>query len=512
MPYILGASFSNVQHSFNLPSYFVAVAIESAGKSLLENIRTKEELLEDPEYMRNPFDLSKVENEINRFNDVVIKSKVIKLTKRDRKKAGNDLSLILEGFLKAIQSIRSADLYIASEGFEKCYLHIPLDPKGKELVVEDLDYFRHPLSRYKPKFQRKGEFDKILELARLCAWFENFNMVRRKRPFINKQIRQSHDFEFFRVHKLVWNSPAIESYPNSFVGYPRMVVKTQHDMTGFLIRPNEYLDIFPISPACSGVQRRLDAPECVRASSKEPFGTILSNRKFEKCRFCMENVKGTLCLFQKPRCDGREMPCGDRTFVSQVCHADFCIYVTLYNNKVKVGRSIKSRIIGRLIEQCAFDGLVFYPVPSLPFADYLEEKLVSLLKDNISHFRVEEVTRITERITSEERFRNIPLLYKNVEVQENRNMTYDRILEVLNSLDSPEATYLLSLEQRRVNLSTNWRVTDGTNLDHNNLVDEFRFKRIKGNVAGVIGSFVLVNDKAYDLTKMEGYIIGVPND
>jgi len=511
MPYILGASFSNVQHSFNLPTYFVAVAIESTRKCMLDNIKTKEEFQEDPEYKRNLFDLSNVENEINRFNDFVIKSKVIKLSKRDKKKAGNDLLFIFDGFLRAIQSVKSSDLRVASEEFEKCFLHIPLNPEGKELMVEDLEYFRHPLSKYKIKFQRKPEFYKILELARLCVWFENLNMVRRKRPFINKQITDSHDIEFFQIRKLVWNSPPIESYPNSFVGYPRMVVKTKHDMKDLLIHPNKYLDIFPISPACSGQGRGLDVPECVRASSKEPFGAILLNGKFEKCKFCAENMKGTLCLFQKSRCDGKEMRCGDRAFVSGVCHADFCIYVTLYNNKVKVGRSIESRIIGRLIEQCAFDALVFYPVPWLPFADYLEEKLVDVLRDNISDFKAKEVSRFTEKITSEERYKNIMLLYKNADAQKGRDVVYNRIVEVLKSLDNPEATYILSLEQRRVNLKKNWRVSDEMNLDLNNFVHEFRFKRIKGNVTGVIGSFVLVNDKAYDTIKMEGYIVSVPS-
>jgi len=93
MPYIVGASFSNVQHSFNLPTYFVAVAIESTRKPMLENIKTKEELKEDQEYKKNPFDLSKVEYEISRFQDFIIRSKVIELTKKDRKKADNDLFL-----------------------------------------------------------------------------------------------------------------------------------------------------------------------------------------------------------------------------------------------------------------------------------------------------------------------------------------------------------------------------------------------------------------------------------
>jgi len=31
-------------------------------------------------------------------------------------------------------------------------------------------------------------------------------------------------------------------------------------------------------------------------------------------------------------------------------------------------------------------------------------------------------------------------------------------------------------------------------------------------VTGVIGSFIILDDKAYDTAKMEGYIVGVPGE
>lgn len=510
MPYILGASFSNLQHSFNSPTYFVAVAVESAGKPELENITTKDEFVEDSEYKMNPFDLSRVENEISRFEGLVIKGKIIKLTRRYREKGSDDLSFIFDGYLRAIESTKSSNLYLASEGFEKCYLHVPLDRKGNELAIEDLDYFRHPLSKYKIEFQRKGDFDKILELARLHVWFENSNNVRRQKPFINKQITTNRNYRFFQINKILWNNPPIEFYPNNFVGYPRMVVKTRYSMKDMLIFPGKTLDIFPISLACSGRARSLDVPMCVQASPKKPFGAILSDGRFEKCRLCAENMKGSRCLFQKPKCDGKQMLCDDRVFISQVCHADFSIYITLYDGKIKVGRSLKSRTVARLIEQCAFDGLVFYPVPWLPFADYLEEKLANLLKNNITGLKEFDVSGITEKITSKERYEHAMSLCENVDV-ELRDAIYSKLVELLNSLDCPEAIYLSSLEQRKINLQKNWIVPKRINLGPNDLVEELRFKRIRGSVAGIIGSFIIFNNKVCNTTELEGYIVGVPS-
>lgn len=511
MPYILGASFSNVQHSFNSPTYFVAFAIELTRKSELQGIKTKEEIQKDPEFNKNLFDLSMVENEINRFGNLTARSKPIRLAKKNRKEFENDLDFMLHGFLKAIEYIRSSCLHIASEGFEKCFLHIPLDPEGKELVVEDLDYFNHPISKYNIRFQKKGEFDLILELARLGAWFEYLDMMRRKRPFINKQISENKHFQFLQFCRLIWNSPPIESYPDGFVGYPRMILKTLNTTEDLVIRPGQHLDLFPIARACLGSENGLDVSKCKRSSAKEPFGSLLLNEKFEKCMSCSKNSVGPLCLFHRARCDGKEMQCGDKAFVGNVCHSEFCVYVTLYGNKIKVGRSMESRIVGRLIEQGAFDALVFYPIPWLPFADYLEEKLAKLLKSRAPNLGIAGVDRISEKITSEERFENIVSLCMDVTAQARRDKVYDRIVEVLSSMNNTEVAYLLALERRKVHLGKNWIGYRENRLNSSNLVRDFQFRRIHGKITGVIGPFIIVDDKAYNTSKMEGYVTGVPN-
>jgi hypothetical protein len=509
MSYVLGASFSNVQHSFNSPTYFVAFAVQTTRKFELEEIKTKEEMQEDHEFNKNLFDLSIVENEINRFKDMTVKSSIIKLTKAKRKEFNDDLSFILYGFLKAIESVRSSRLHIASEGFEKCYLHVPLDSNGKGLVVEDLEYFNHPISKYNIRFQKKGEFDPILELARLGAWFEYLDMMRRKPAFINKQISKNENLQFVQFLRLIWNSPPIESYPDSFVGYPRMVLKTQNDTYDLIIHPGTQLDLFAISQACSGLGNGLNVPRCKRASAREPFGSLSLHGGFEKCRLCSEDSRGSLCLYQKPKCDGKEIQCRDKVFATQVCDAEFSVYLTLYKTKIKVGRAIKSRIIGRLIEQCAFDGLVFYPIPGLPLADHLEERLVVLLGETATDLGMEEVSAFTEKVTSKERFEHILSLGMNTNIQTRRDNIYDRITDILKTVNSPEAAYLSALEQRKVHLSRNWIGCKGTGLNENSAVRDFLFRRISGNVTGVVGSFIIVDDGAYDTTKMEGYINGV---
>lgn len=510
MTYTLGVSFSNVQMSFGLPMYFVAVAVESSRKLALREVKTKDEFQEDPEYKKNPFDLTEVEKEISRFQNLIIRSKLVRFGKRDRNKADDDISFFLNGYLRCIESTKSSNLRLSSEEPEGCFLHIPVDREGKELAIEGWKYVNHPLFKYNIKFQRKGECERILELARLRAWYENFNMVRRKSPFLNKYLTSNSDFRFLQIRKLVWNSPPIESYPNSFVGYPRMIIQTRQGMEDILISPGTHLRFFPFSRACSGVENGLDEPTCLGKSQKKPFGTLLSGGTSEQCKTCSEASRGVKCLFQKPECDGKKMSCKNRGFVSRVCHSDSCIYVTIYNDKVKVGRSLKSRIVGRLIEQCAYDGLVFYPVPWLPFADYLEEKLVELLNENKSGFQTQEVSRATERIPSEDRYSSIVSLRNGDPHQ--RDKLYDEIVELLNSLKCPEANYISNLENRKVNLKRNWKVCDPLDLKTDSLVDDFQFKKVEGEVTGVVGSFIILDEEVYDTTKMEGYVVGVPNN
>ncbi len=510
MTYTLGVSFSNVQMSFNLPTYFVAVAVESSRKSALKDIKTKEEFQQEPEHKKNPFDLTEVEKEIDRFQNLVIKSNIVKFGNRDRKKANGDISFFLNGYLRCIESTRSSDIRLTSEQPERCFLHIPVDREGKELAIEGLKYVNHPLFKYGIEFQRKGDCEDILELARLRAWYENFNMVRRKSPFLNKYLIHNSDFRFLQIRKLVWNSPPIESYPNSFVGYPRMIVQTRQCMQDVLIRPGTHLRFFPFSRTCSGVENGLDEPTCLGKSPKKPFGTLLPGVTSEQCAQCSDASRGVRCLFQKPECDGKKMSCKNRGFVSRVCHSDSCIYVTIYNDKLKVGRSLKSRIVGRLIEQCAYDALIFYPVPWVPFADYLEEKLAQLLNENISDLKMQEVSKATERIPSQDRYSSILSLINTDPCR--REDLYDEIVVLLNSLTCPEAIYISNLENRKVNLKRNWKVRNPLDLKMDNLVDDFQFKKMEGEVTGIIGSFIILNEHVYDATKLEGYVVGVPNN
>jgi hypothetical protein len=505
MTYVVGASFANVQHSFDCPMILQAFAISSEQTAKLENIKTKEDL-NNSELQANLFDLSVIQHEISRFKKCVLKSKVILIPKKDRKKFDNPSSFIFKSYLMTLESLRSENPLFASEGFEKCFLHVPLDQEAKELPV-GLGFFNDPLSKYNVKFQKHPDCNSILELARLAVWCENLNLLRRQQPFINKQIRENVNFHFFQVYKTVWNSPLLESYSNNFVGYPRLILKSRNGTEDLIIKSGQTINLFPIVRACLGVEDEFMVPRCNLSSTKHPFGSLLENGK-EKCQTCLDASRGTDCLYQRAKCNGTNLSCQNRKFSNDVCHADFCIYMTLYDNKLKVGRSIESRVVGRLLEQGAFDALVFYPIPELPFADYLEVQLAKMLVENLPIPGISKIERIGERVTSKERFGHISSVYRKKPSYEERTKIYDKVIAFMGSLKNNEAAYLLSVERKKLRFGKNWLLPAEQNFEH--LESNLRFHHIKGKIMGFAGPFVIIDEKAYDFSKLEGIVVGIP--
>jgi len=507
MPYIVGASFANVQHSFEAPMILRALAISSQQADKLQTVKTKEEI-NTADFKKNLLDLSVIEKELRKFKRITLQSDLILCPKKDRKKFGSPESFIYEAYLNALESLRIANPLLLSEGFEKCFLHVPMDQTPKELPV-GLSFFNHSLSKHNVTFQKPPECEPILQLARLSVWFENLNVIRKNDNFVNKQIVDNISFRFVQVHKLVWNSPPLESYSDSFVGYPRLILKSRTTTEDLIIRTGDIIDLFLVMRACTGVDSEYFVSRCKQSSARKPFGAFLNNSKFEKCPECNSAIKGPGCLFQRAKCDGKKLQCKNRKFANDVCHSDFCVYITFYMNKLKVGRSMASRVIGRLIEQGAFDALIFYPIPELPFADYLEVQLTKLLQENLNILGVSSIRKVGERVTSKERFLHISSTYNNNKARLNREKMYDKILEVLCSLPNKEAVYLSSVERKKVMFNKSW-ILPNNNEFCKHLSTNLKFHSIKGRVNGVAGPIVIVGDKTYDFSKIEGYVVGIP--
>lgn len=514
MGYTLALSFSNIQFGYGQPLIIVGIAFKTNQLPNLSSLHTKENLFPNNPYDLPKFNLSILESELKIHEESVLESQVVEI-KKPRGYQGDTeeiLKLFLDGYLKTINKIISSNILIASEGIDICFLHEPITRDGEEIPLQATLFSSHKLySKYKLISQNKKNFCRIMHLARLFATNEYLKKRRNVTCFL-REYTEVHENKLRQVARVLWKSPNIQNFADSFVGYPELLFRTNLHAEKIPLIVGKSLNIYPIGYSCFGIANerndfRSKISSCCQTSKALPFGKILSNKKrFELCRYCSKKTDIIYCLSTKPKCDGSQIPCGNDFFAGNICNGNFSIYISIFGNAIKVGRSILSRTVGRLLEQAAFDGLVFYPVNSLQRAHYLENELAKVLNSKIQNLKAFGFEKVKTSITAKERFEHIKSLLKQGD-SKGRKRIYDEVKQLLDDINIPHIKALLSSEHLYVNFSRNWITEKSLEAEKVNLVTDVLFEEIKGKIEGVIGPFLFLNEKAYSLKNLQGCII-----
>lgn len=506
MPYTLAISFSNIQHYYNLPMILVGLALDSDDEQNLTSIKTKEELFPDPHKLPE-FDLSQLENELIRYKKYIVSYKVVNLKKPQN--IDGTISEIpprfLDGYLETINAILSSNLMILSEQIKNYYVHVPINEDGKIIPVQKSLSSPHPVFKYPLVSQSKNNFNELMHLARLFATYEYLKKRRVVRRFANTYVTNTSP-NLLHITRIHWRSPNIQHYAGSFVGYPDIIVRTGAESKKTPLIPSQEVNIFPIARFCLGVTDELKNESCIQSSNKRPFGTILTNKKFERCPSCRGKSVHIRCLYQNPKCDGSQVLCGNNGFAGNVCNGNFSVYLSIFNDILKVGRCILSRTIGRLLEQSAFDGLIFYPINSIDVAHNIEREVAVYLRKSVKHLNSYGINRVSRSVKTEDRFEHVKSISKKNGINE-RDRAYERIKLLLRRSNRPEIRSLFTLESRKIDLAENWFVDGSLEIDQAELIKETQFKRIEGKIEGIVGSFLFMKKKAYNLNSLQGFVV-----
>jgi hypothetical protein len=317
-----------------------------------------------------------------------------------------------------------------------------------------------------------------------------------------------------QVVRAIWQSPRIETYSDSFVGYPELLINNGSNSKKTTLTLGSNISFFPIARFCLGCTDeiedfRLQNPSCVQSSKIRPFGSIISKKGFERCKGCNEKSKHIDCIYKKPKCDGSQIRCKKEFFAGNICNGNFSVYISIFGDVLKIGRSILSRTIARLLEQSAYDALVFYPVNSLTFADFLENETKKYLRSKLRHLRPYGIHKVKKSVTVDERFTHIKTAMAENK-KNTRDHIYDKVKALLAESKHPHIQALMSSEQKRVKLERNWFLTSSLNLSKTVLVTDLQFKKIGGEINGIIGSFLFINGKAYSLKSIQGCVMEWP--
>lgn len=506
MPYTLAISFSNIQYYYGLPMICVGLAFDSGDEQNLSSIKTKEGLFPDPNKLPE-FDLSRLENELTRYRKYVESYRVVNLEKPMTvdDKGSETPERYLDGYLETINAILSSNLMILSEGIKICYVHVPIYEDGKIMPIQKSLLTSHPIFKYPLVFQSKNNFNKLMHLARLFATYEYLKRRRGLRRYINGYVKHT-SLDLLQITRILWRSPNVQHYTGYFVGYPDIIVRTWKESKKIPLVPGQEMKIFPIARFCLGITDELKNESCIQSSTKRPFGSVITSKQFERCSSCRKKSLHIRCLYQHPKCDGSQVLCGNSSFAGNVCNGNFSIYLSIFNDVLKVGRCILSRTIGRLLEQSAFDGLIYYPINSIDAAHNIERKVATYLRNKVRHLNAYGIGRVSRTVKTKERFEHVRLLSNKAKSNE-RQYAYHGIKQLLQKTNSPEIRSLIALESRKIDLAQNWCIDENLEMNQTELVKETQFKRIEGKIEGIVGSFVFVGKKAYALNSLQGFVV-----
>lgn len=484
---------------------FVGLAFDSDDEENLTCVQKKEDLFPDPNKLPD-FDLSKLEKEILELKKHIVSCKVIN-SEKPKSNTGIDYEgseRFLDGYLDTINATLSSNLRIITEGIEKCYVHAPINEDGEVITVQKSLSHSHPVFKRTLIFQDKNSFNELVHQARLFATYEYLRRRRVLRRHVNRYIENTRH-TLLHIVRMLWKSPNVQRYTNSFVGYPEIIVRTRSKFEKIPLILGQKINFFPIARACLGIPDEVGNESCIQSDDRRPFGTIVTSKKFERCPTCRKKSVNIRCIYQHPKCDGSQVLCDNSNFAGNVCNGNFAIYLTIFNDILKVGRAILSRTIGRLLEQSALDGLVFYPVNSIDTAHMIERKVATYLRGRIKHLRTYGINRITTRVNTEDRFKHIKLASEKIGSND-REYVYEQIKRILEKVRRPEIRLLVALQSRTVDLSQNWLINETAEISNANLTMETQFVQIEGKIEGIVGSFVFSNGRAFALNNLQGYV------
>lgn len=172
MSIVIAVSFSNIQHSFGLPTFFVAHAFYVNSEPSLESLKTKD-------YFKNalPFsgDIGRIKAELMRFSDSILARKVVALNRNQWYINGCVSSYVAEAYLQRYEWITRAlcleNLGLVAHEVKKAFFHRPLDKNGHVLSQLTLFSLRHRFS-FPIEFLSSKCQNNFMQLVRLDSWLQ----------------------------------------------------------------------------------------------------------------------------------------------------------------------------------------------------------------------------------------------------------------------------------------------------------------------------------------------------
>lgn len=515
---VCAAAFSNIQRVYSLPSFVCAAIVDETDLGALEGMKKKEEFRLDGRQVEDPFDLSELENEIQKHLRIIRKLVIKKyepnhptyarkakprddsvnnmMTSQEMRLAYknliNELSLQDPSMIEQIKEIRFHEVYFESEVTQK-----------EALPIEIADFYAENHKDIKIIFEAKGQFTDLMELARLVAMREYVTRRREKTSFVST---------FYNAHQIgpdvsqflhtYWPNVSLDAYTSSNVGIPSLIIKNSTEIQNVPLQLGTRVSLFIFARSCVGkIDADTDTYSCTSVKIRR-YGMFLpldgNENRCRQCRSDMDRLKfsrkAIKTLKENSIQDEEDDPLG------MFKDDQFYLYLTRFGNKLKVGRARMSRGVSRLLEQSCYDALAIYPILSYENADSFEEEVKSVLTQHIKDLSKFGIEKVYGRGVKADKIETIRL-WQSRSLKPNLELYQVIVAFLLNS----DVSKMLGLTNRKyLNLSENWLFDDNLDLSHSKAINP-HFRKIKGEIKGIAGSLVFLDDGDFlDLEKLDG--------
>jgi hypothetical protein len=483
----------------------------------LTGIRRKEDFRLDGAHVEDPFNLSQLQDEIEKYSSITenITVKAFepnKLHVKDKRKSNNifqnytmsadEVKIVYKSLINELAVKNNALMNQLEEiRLHEVYDEIGLLEKGT-LPVQINDFSIERNKEVAIVFEKKTEFSDLMELARLVATREYVIRRRESTSFLST-FYSTHSFghDISQYLHTYWPNVSLDVYTRSNVGMPSIIVKNCTQIHSMPLRAGTKLSIWIFARCCIGkIDPDLEPYSCL-ATTVRRYGMILPLRGSEaRCKKCWSGAD-RLKFSRKSIETMKQEKSEDEDPLGTFGEDQFYLYITRFANKLKVGRARMARGVSRLLEQSCFDAIAFYPILSYANADSFEERVRKILKEQLGKLEQFGIEKVYGKAYTSDKLETIRQ-WQTGALKSNEEL-YQAIIHLL---DNSELSRMLQLTNSKyVNLSDNWVFDSDVKLSNDAKEISYPFTMIEGYVRGIVGSLIFLDKGDFlDLEKLDG--------
>lgn len=474
-------SFSNIQYQYKLPSFFILTSIKKESIDRIPKflpIEQNQEALS----IQDILILNEFKYKLAEYYPLLTDCKIIDF-QYDSEQSKDRLFITYRGYYRLI------DDYLAKGNtIDVCYVRAPLDKKDIEITEDDFfNSFNSKFYNFDIEFMNCENSNGFLDLSRSIV-NDHFKQIKYKEIIPLNILLNKHKEDVYQIIQHGWNRVSVADYCNNYIGNSFLIILNNNEYKRYEIEPGVNVNFLLINKFCIGPHKNMDEylEPCLLKNKRKPFGKNMLKRG-ERCSKC-DKENSISFLYKKKKYSIDKI---DDKIYGNIVLADYVIYISFYGPVIKVGRTLFSRSVNRLIEESAFDAITFYPIAGLQLATHLEKKMYSYLLENLgSELNIKEGVDVKDKLLGIKHFNNN---------RENMN----KIFNLLSESNDPDIKLLLNINIKKINLKQNYYLYNDFYYDDNQTLE---LKYINGKINGIIGGLVIINDEIFDINKLIGYV------